>query len=183
MDLQDFTNDMLYFQEQQLPEVEQLVNRAANNYGRESETCLLRALSLDPGNLLVLVGLYRFYYYQHRYEDALLTADRVMQVVGARLDFPADWRDITMHSVNNGVMESFCLVRLYFFALKAAGYIYLRLNRFAEGKAMLEKVVAMDSADRMGAKLLLEVLGSHTAEVVSFPGAQKVEARKSCQLP
>lgn len=183
MDLQDFSNDMLYFQQPQKPEVEALIDRAASHYGRESETDLLRALSLDPNNIIVLVGLYRFYFYQHRYDDALATAERVMKVVGVRVQFPETWREITLESVHNGVLQSFCLVRLYFFALKAAGYINLRLNYFSEGKAMLEKVVAMDSADRMGAKLLLDVLGAHSATVVSFPDNQCLEDNKSWQLP
>jgi len=183
VDLQDYTSDMLYFQEKQLPEVDQLVRRAAQNYGRESEGCLLRALSISEKDLVVLIGLYRFYFYQHRYLDALSIADRVMKVVGSRIGFPENWQDINTVNVNNGVLESFCLVRLYFFALKAAGYINLRLNRFEEGKQMLKKVVEMDSADRMGAKLLLEVLGHHSAEVVSFPGKNDAENQKSCQLP
>lgn len=183
MDLQDFTNDMLYFQKQKKPEVDALINRAASHYGRESEACLLRALSLDPESFIVLVGLYRFYFFRHRYEDALVTAQRVMNVVGVRVGFPECWREITVASVNNGVLKSFCLVRLYFFALKAAGYINLRLNIFSEGTAMLEKVVEMDSTDRMGAKLLLDVLGSHAATIVSFPGNQYLEDSQSCQLP
>lgn len=176
MDLQDFSSEMLYFEEGNQREVDELLEKAAQEYGPISEKYLLRALSMAEENLSVLVGLYRFYYYQHRYADALNIAYRVMGVVGRKIEFPSDWRDITMVSVTNGVVHSFCLVRLYFFALKAAGYISLRMAKFEQGKEMLEKVVAMDSADRMGAKLLLEVLSNNKADVLPFNQAHKLEA-------
>jgi len=176
VDLQDFNSDMLYFQEEIPPEVEALVEKAANEYGAESEGLLLRALSMGEENLVVLVGLYRFYYYQHRYENALEVAHRVLSAVGKRIAFPEDWRDITMAKVSNGVVHSFCLVRLYFFALKAAGYVNLRLCNFEVGRAMIEKVVAMDSVDRMGARLLLEVLDGNKADIIPFANQKTAEA-------
>jgi hypothetical protein len=42
--------------------------------------------------------------------------------------------------------------------LKATGYINLRLGNFNAGKAMLEKLVELDSHDRIGGKALLNVL-------------------------
>ena len=177
MDLQNFSAEMLYFQEDSSSEVESLLLQAANNYGKESEAILMQALSLSPNNISVLVGLYRFYYYQHRYEDALNIAGIVMDVVGSKIKFPKNWNQIQSNDVVTAVGFSFTLVRLYFFALKAAGYVCLRLNRFEEGRAMLEKVVAMDSEDRIGAQLLLDVLGNNCADVLPFNKfKQRVEA-------
>jgi hypothetical protein len=42
--------------------------------------------------------------------------------------------------------------------LKAAGYINLRLGRLEQGRTMLEKLVELDSHDRLGGKALLGVL-------------------------
>jgi hypothetical protein len=42
--------------------------------------------------------------------------------------------------------------------LKATGYIHLRLGNFETGQAMLEKLVELDSHDRMGGQALLEVV-------------------------
>ncbi|ACR13816.1 hypothetical protein [Teredinibacter turnerae] len=176
MDLQEFSAEMLYFQEEINPAIEELVAQAASNYGPQSEELLKEALAIDSGNLLALIGLYRFYYYQNRYADGVEIAHQVMSVVGERIEFPANWRDISMYSVVNGLTRSFCLVRLYFFALKAAGYLHLRMSHFEEGREMLEKVVAMDSADRVGARLLLQVLDNNKADVLSFPGSLKQEA-------
>ncbi len=50
------------------------------------------------------------------------------------------------------------LVRFYLMVLKATGYINLRLGYFEIGQAMLEKLVELDSNDRMGGRALLEVL-------------------------
>jgi len=170
MDLQDFCSDMLYFDEPLSLPVELLLQRAANAYGEgNAEPLLLKAYANAPENLSVLVGLYRFYYYQHRYLQALETASRVMAVVAPRIEFPECWQDITQNHIANGVMVSIGLVRFYLFALKAAGYISLRMNNYEGGIAMLEKVVAMDAADRLGAQQLLDIMGAHKAEVVPFP--------------
>lgn len=168
VDLQNFTDDMLYFDEPLSPRLENLLQSAADQYGPDAEALLMEASALEPDNLSVLVGLYRYYYYQHRYQNAIAVAHRVMHVVGRRIEFPPRWQDVTMAHVINGTEHSFGLVRFYLFALKAAGYINLRLGNFAEGKSMITKVVAMDTADRLGARLLLDILGAHNADVIPF---------------
>lgn len=174
MDLQNFAAESLYFDEPADAEVDQLLRAAAEQYGLASERLLLNAYSMAPRNLSVLVALYRYYYYQHRFMDALFIADRVMDTLAPRIDFPPSWREIDRVSVQRGILRSFSLVRFYFFSLKAAGYLHLRLGRFEIGRAMLECVAANDSADRIGARLLLDVLGNHTAEVISFPSQRRL---------
>ena len=126
---------------------------AAANYGNEdAELMLLRANFIAPQHLMVLVALYRYYFYQHRLEDALLVAESALAVVGRRLEFPDTWRNLHEANVGEGVMRSMGLVRFYLMILKAAGYIHLRLGEFSIGKAMLEKLVELDSHDRIGGK-------------------------------
>ena len=173
MDLQEFKSEMLYFQEPIDPEVEILVNRAAQNYGPASEDLLLKAREIAENDLTVLIGLYRYYYYQNRYLDGVAIAFNVMAVVGNKIGFPESWKEITLADVTRGILHSFCLVRLYFFALKAAGYLQLRLGNYEEGRAMIEKVVAMDSKDRLGAQLLLDVLDNNKADVIAFQPRQE----------
>jgi hypothetical protein len=132
---------------------------AAANYGNEdAELMLLRANFIAPQHLVVLVAMYRYYFYQHRLEDALLVAESTLAVVGRRLEFPDTWRHLREANVGEGVMRSMGLVRFYLMILKAAGYIHLRLGELSEGKAMLEKLVELDSHDRIGGKALLDVL-------------------------
>ncbi|MFD1692606.1 hypothetical protein ACFSHR_16955 [Azotobacter chroococcum] len=83
MDLQDFDSAHLYFDELLAPEVAARLAAAAEQYAEgTAEQPLLEAQALAPDDLTVLVGLYRFYYYQHRYGDALQIARRALEVVG-----------------------------------------------------------------------------------------------------
>jgi len=159
MDLLDFEQAELYFDEPISPEVEHLVAMAAANYGSEDgELMLLRANFIAPQHLVVLVAMYRYYFYQHRLEDALLVAESTMAVVGRRLEFPESWRHLREANVGEAVMRSMGLLRFYLMVLKATGYINLRLGEYDTGQAMLEKLVELDSHDRIGGKALLEVV-------------------------
>ena len=159
MDLLDFEQAELYFDEPLAQDVARLLMAAADKYGtEESESLLLRASLMAPQHLMVLVALYRYYFYQHRLEDALLVAESTLAVVGRRLDFPDTWMYLREANVGAGVMRSMGLVRFYLMVLKATGYINLRLGHQQTGQAMLEKLVELDSHDRMGGKALLEVL-------------------------
>jgi len=94
-------------------------------------------------------------------EDALLVAESALVVVGRRLEFPDSWLYMREANVGTGVMRSMGLVRFYLMVLKSAGYINLRLGNYKTGQAMLEKLVELDSHDRMGGRALLEVARSH----------------------
>lgn len=159
MDLLDFDQAELYFDEPLAQDVARLLVSAADAYGKdEAEDFLLRANLLAPQHLMVLVALYRYYFYQHRLEDALLIAESALAVVGRRLEFPDTWVYLREANVGAGVMRSMGLVRFYLLVLKAAGYINLRLGHLDTGRAMLEKLVELDSHDRIGGKALLELV-------------------------
>lgn len=165
MDLLDFDQAGLYFDEPVPEPVESLITQAAGVYGEDgAEALLLRAYFLAPESLLVLVALYRFYFYQHRLEDALIVADRALVIVGRRLGFPPEWQRLHPDFIGQAVLKSMGLLRFYLHVLKAAGYINLRLECFHSGKAMLEKLVELDSHDRMGAKVLLDMVVAAVAE-------------------
>lgn len=159
MDLLEFDQAELYFDEPLAQDVARLLVEAADRYGsEEAEGLLLRANLMAPQHLMVLVALYRYYFYQHRLEDALLVAESTLAVAGRRLEFPDSWHYLREANVGAGVMRSMGLVRFYLMVLKATGYINLRLGNYNAGKAMLEKLVELDSHDRIGGKALLDVL-------------------------
>ncbi len=159
MDMLDFDQAELYFDEPLALDVSNLLMAAADKYGSaESEDLLLRANLLAPQHLTVLVALYRYYFYQHRFEDALLVGESTLAVAGRRLNFPETWMYLNEANLGEGVMRSMGLVRFYLMVLKATGYINLRLGYFDIGQAMLKKLVELDSHDRMGGKALLDVL-------------------------
>lgn len=165
MDLLDFDQAELYFDEPLALDVARLLDAAAAAYGSAAaEELLLRANLLAPQHLIVLVALYRYYFYQHRLEDALLVAESTLAVAGRRLQFSAAWPGLDENDIGAGVMRSMGLVRFYLMVLKAAGYLHLRLGHADAGRAMLEKLVQLDSHDRIGGKALLELLQSEEHE-------------------
>lgn len=159
MDLLQFDQTPLYFDDPTPPGIEPLLIDAAARYGEdEAETLLLRAYFLAPEQLVVLVALYRYYFYQHRLEDALIVANRALVIVSRRLDLPSDWRDLHPEHIGHAVLRSMGLLRFYLMVLKAAGYIQIRMGHARAGQAMLEKLVELDSHDRLGGKALLDVI-------------------------
>ena len=158
IDLLEFDSEDLYFDEPLDDEAKSCLDQAAEHYGTdEAETALMRAYFLEPEHPMVLVALYRFYYYQHRLKESLMVAERVLKVIGERLEFPEDWRDLTEMRLGSGVMISMTLIRFYMLALKGAGFLELRLGDYPSAMQRLEKVVELDSKDRLGAKALVEV--------------------------
>ncbi|MES9813444.1 MAG: hypothetical protein ABW161_11250 [Candidatus Thiodiazotropha sp.] len=158
MDMLDFESDSLYFDEPLHDEAKACLERAAESYGEMlSEASLMRAYFLEPEHPMVLVALYRYFYYQHRVEDALLVAERVLQVFSKRLGLPGDWHNLTEMQIGNGVMVSMAMIRFYMLALKGAGYLELRLGEYESAMARLNKVVELDSKDRLGAQASLDV--------------------------
>jgi hypothetical protein len=158
MDLLDFTSEDLYFDEPLQSEARHCLELAAAQYAEgRAESSLLRAYFLAPEHPMVLVAMYRFFYYQHRLEDALLVADRVLRVFAERLELPLDWRELTETQIGAGVMVSMAMIRFYLLALKGAGFLQLRLGLYDDALARLAKVVELDVHDRLGARALLEV--------------------------
>ena len=159
MDLLDFSDCKLYFEEALPLEAERLIAQAAREYGEPTaELSLLRAYLIAPENLSVLVGLYRYYFYQHRLEDALFVAERAMHLSGRNLGLPSDWNQINEGQLGGAAASSLGLLRFYLLALKAARVVLLRLGRIDASRARLLKLAGLDSRDQLGAAKLLEVV-------------------------
>jgi hypothetical protein len=159
MDLLDFSDCKLYFEDALPAEAERLIAQAASEYGDPAaELSLLRAHLLAPENLSVLVGLYRYYFYQHRLEDALVVAERAMQLSGRHLGLPTDWNLLDETRLGSAAKNSFGLLRFYLLALKAASVVLLRLGQISASRARLIKLAGLDSRDQLGAGKLLEVV-------------------------
>ena len=166
MDLHEFTGGEMYFNESISADVLELLAKASLSYEEgEAEKPLLQAQADAPESLTVLVALYRFYYYQHRYQDALNTATMAMSQVSKRLGFPDSWEYLNLTILGYGVMKSMTLVRFYLLTLKGSGYLNLRLGNMQAGIEILEKVVELDTKDRLGASTLLQVVEGYKRKV------------------
>ena len=158
MDLMDFEGENLYFEETLAPEVEALVEQAGGLYGEgAAEQPLLEAQRRAPESLNVLVAVYRFYYYQHRLEDALAVAAQALSVTSRRLGIPLDCSLLTHEHLSQGGPAAMALVRFHLLSLKARAYLLLRLGRKEEGRAILIRLLELDSHNRLGVRQLLEV--------------------------
>lgn len=157
-DLLQMDTQELYFDRPLPQHVEQLIKLAAESYGEpEAENMLQTAYKELPEHPMVHVALYRYYYYQHRLEEALEIADQTIAVSGRELNYDGHWRDVTLEALNASGANMVC-VRFYLMALKAAGFICLRTGRLDEGNARLRKVAALDIEDRLGASAILQAV-------------------------
>lgn len=162
MDLHDFDVNDLYFETSPTQEVLHLLEQAAMAYGEGgAEPHLQRAHALAPDNLMVQVARYRFYYYQHRYAEALEVADGAITLSGRLFGYRGHWRDMNLQLLGYGMVQSFGMVRFYLLALKGAGYLQLRLGEIEAGIERLEKVRELDTEDRLNVAMLLEVAYNH----------------------
>ena len=165
MDLLDFEAKDLYFEQEESAEVTQLLWQASTSYAEgEAETPLLKAYFLAPQSLNVLVALNRFYYHQHRLEEALLATEKAFQLVTAQLNFPLQWQEVSLELITEVPPEQLTKLRLYLFILKSSGFLNMRLLRLDLSEQIFEKLVELDSMDRIGAKGLLELVKNRKAE-------------------
>jgi tetratricopeptide (TPR) repeat protein len=159
MDLLDFEAHGLYFEEPDTAGVKEMIASAAESYENgEAELPLLKAFFLAPESLNVLVALNRFYYYQHRLEDALRATLKALAVIRPLIGFPEDWRELKQSHISEVPASLLTQVRLYLFTLKAIGFLNMRMENLDVSQAIFEKLVGLDSRDRIGAKGLLELV-------------------------
>ncbi|TAN47341.1 MAG: hypothetical protein EPN21_17785 [Methylococcaceae bacterium] len=162
MDLLNFEAQDLYFDGPIEPEVDRLLTLASTGYADgKAESVLLQALAQAPHSLLVLVALYRYYYYQHRLSDALEVAHLALEVSARRLGIPTDWNELGEKQIGLAALQSMTLLRFHLLALKAAAYLLLRLGEEEEGKRLLGKLLELDSHNRLGVRQLLDVVDGH----------------------
>jgi tetratricopeptide (TPR) repeat protein len=158
MDLLEVGEGRLYFDDPSEPQIDILLAEAAAHYGEAvAESFLLRAYFMAPKQLSVLVGLYRYYFYQHRLDDALRVAERAMEAAAERLHIDTGWSRLSLGALDESVLCSMGLMRFYLLALKASAVVLLRLDKIEEASHRLAKIVELDLHDRLGAAALLEI--------------------------
>lgn len=122
-----------------------------------AEHHLRKAQALAPGHAAVLIGFYRFYFYKGRLADALLIARLCLDKAARESRLAPDWRDVAAGDAAFGDYEN-VLPRFYLFTLKGYAYLQMRLGDLAEGRAAVTKLLELDPSDKVGARVLLDVL-------------------------
>ena len=87
----------------------------------------------------------------------VLVADRAIRLAADRLGIPRDWRALSKDDLGKAVLESMTLTRFLLLAIKGSGYLQLRLNDAAGALERFEKVVEMDTNDRLGMSELVSL--------------------------
>lgn len=140
-------------------EAAQHLHLAGINYTQDSiaEHHLGEALRLAPQHLAVQVGYYRYLFYKGRLRDALMQLDACILNASKQSGLSTDWRQATSKDADFGSFDSIW-PRFYLFALKAHGYIRMRLGEHEAGRQAITKALELDPSDKVGAKILLDVL-------------------------
>lgn len=180
MDLLDFKGEEMYFDLPVSPEVYELIQNAAERYGEPAaEQSLLRAYFLEPEHFTVLVALYRYFFYRHRYVDALVVADRALGLSAHPLGVPMDWTSLSRDDLGHAVLVSMALTRFLLLALKGSGYLKLRLDDAEGALKRFEKVAELDSSNRLGMSELVALARAKVTEELVCRAGDKVAFLKT----
>ncbi|MPN45477.1 hypothetical protein SDC9_193044 [bioreactor metagenome] len=90
-------------------------------------------------------------------DEAASVVWHAIAVSGKRVGLPASGMGLDATAVAAAGKLSMTLTRFYLSALKAAAYIRLRTGDVGGAIALLEPLVSIDEADRLGSKVLLDV--------------------------
>lgn len=139
------------------PQAERLIAHAGMIRGRVAEALALleTAHQIAPRHPATLIALYRFHFYGNRLAQAREIAVRALAMASAALQLPADWRAVESDARFSALDP---LPRFYLFTLKGFAYLSLRLGEIELGQAVLDKLSALDPLNRVGYRVLHEVI-------------------------
>ncbi len=141
------------------PDARRQLYEAAHSYD-QAETALAHlreARRLAPNHIAVLIGLYRFYFYKGRLAEALEIAQTCLLRAAIDNSLPLDWRIVKPEQAAFASFDN-PTARFFMFALKGYAYLNMRLGDLDEGRAAIAKLLELDSSDKVGAQVLLDVL-------------------------
>lgn len=140
-------------------EAEQHLRAASLSYAHSevAESHLREAQVLAPDHAAVLIGLYRFYFYKGRLRECLEVARVTLAKAAEQNRLAADWHQVRPADADFGSYAA-AVPRFYLFTLKGYAYLQLRLGDVVEGREAVRKLLELDPTDKVGAKVLLQVL-------------------------
>lgn len=140
------------------PVAEEQLRLASHAYANsaKAEMHLTLAKVIAPNNPVVHIGEYRYYFYKGRLQEALKVAETCLVTIAKELDLPHDWNHVLPAHANFSSEEP--SLRFYLFCLKAYAYLLLRLEKIEEGWAATYKLLSLDTHNKVGGQLLLDVL-------------------------
>lgn len=144
-------------------EAEYLLRKAGRAYAQDeiAEHYLWEARKLAPDHAAVLIAYYRFYFYKGRLREALGIARKCLVKAAIDMELPPrlidNWRKVTPGDAQFSTYDA-VLPRFYLFTLKGYAYLQMRLGNLVEGRDAVMKLQELDPGNKLGAKVLFEVL-------------------------
>ena len=89
--------------------------------------------------------------------EALDVANLCLEKAARENNLPANWRDVTAADAPFNCYEEIA-PRFFPFTLKGYAYLHMRLGNLEEGHDAVRKLLDLDPSDKIGAKVLLDVL-------------------------
>lgn len=140
------------------PEVHALIAQAGQlrEQPRRALALLRQAQAAAPQHPAPLIGLYRFHFYAHEWEQARAVAEDALAI--ARTALGPDFGDLpppheaTRHDA---------AVRFYLFTLKGLAYLHVRLGNLEEARSLLTELRRLDPADHVGGAVMWHVITRH----------------------
>lgn len=152
-----FFKEAILFSRDMPPAVNKLLQEAvaARDDKPRAERLLWEAHETDPKRLEVYVALYKFYFYQGRFDEACAVAQQGLRAAAEQGGFPADWRELAIASADWTRPEG--AERFYLYTLKALGFISLRMREFRLALDILDKLRELDPQDQVGGSVILDL--------------------------
>lgn len=140
-------------------EAERHLKRAALCYHLTdvAETHLQAAHAQAPDHAAVLIAMYRFYFYKGRLYEALQISRACIRKALQENVLDPDWRNVQPGDADFADWGAL-VPRFLLFSLKGYAYLNMRLGYFAEGRLAAEKLLELEPLDRIGARVLIDVL-------------------------
>lgn len=156
-------------------EAERLIGRAGLLRGQVEEALALldQAHALAPQHPATLIALYRFHFYGNRLDDARAISLRALAMASAALGLSSDWRQVGADA-RFGALEP--LPRFYLFSLKGFAYLSLRLGDLDTGRTALDRLAELDPANRVGHRVLDDVLARMGRDDIGYEDCPDVAA-------
>lgn len=141
------------------PKAEEHLRLAGLHYHDDSLALqhLEQAEALAPGHAAVLISRYRFFFYKNRLKDALEVGRECLKKSARDIGCGEDWQSVQPDDASFGQFEAI-LPRFFLFTLKGYAYLSLRLGDLEQGRGAIGKLLELDPSDKVGARVLLDVL-------------------------
>jgi hypothetical protein len=120
-----------------------------------SESALLRARELAPGQLEVFIALYKLYFYRGFTDKAEQVVLQALNSAAGAAGFDPDWNGLGFDSADWRASEG--PARVYLYSLKALCFIRLRQNDSIGAAALFAALRRLDPDDQVGAGVLRDL--------------------------